>query len=233
MDKLNWTLAIDVVLALIVVWKLFQGRREGMVKKLGGLASLVGAILAGRIVSSRYTEQVAEKWIGPALDKWFQHVRESLGLEDLLENLAEILGNISLPRFLKLNVPELVSEKLGAASDSVGVAVGEASHLVAQRMASWLLFLVAFILAYALVKVIFDGVLDPIIRKLPIIGTVNAILGAALGAILGAVMAVLLLWLAFKLAPALSEPGGPLAPESVARSYLTKFVFQTFPGLFK
>ena len=69
-------------------------------------------------------------------------------------------------------------------------------------------------------------------RKLPIIGTANALLGAILGAILGALMAILLLWLAFHLLPALSEPGGILSPEGVERSFLTKFCFQTFPNLF-
>ena len=99
MDKLNWTLAVDVVLVLIVLWKLVQGRRDGMVKKLSGLAALVGSLLVGSFVSKRFAAQAAEMWLSPALDKWFQHVRESLGLEDLLENLADILRNISLPQF--------------------------------------------------------------------------------------------------------------------------------------
>ena len=41
-----------------------------------------------------------------------------------------------------------------------------------------------------------------------------------------------LLWLAFHLIPALSAPGKPLSPEGVARTYLTKFVFQQLPDLF-
>ncbi len=45
-------------------------------------------------------------------------------------------------------------------------------------------------------------------------------------------MAILLLWLAFHLLPALSEPGGPFFPENVERSLLTKFCFRTFPNLF-
>ncbi len=233
MNKLNWTLAVDVVLVLVVLWKLLQGRRDGVVKKLGGLAALVGALIAGNFVSSRYAAPAAEKWLGPALDKWFQHVRQTLGLEDLLENLAEILEGVSLPQFLKVNVVQQVTERLGIASRSVGVAVGEASQVVAQRLAGWLLFLVAAILGYALVKLIFDGILDPLIRKLPLVGAVNALLGAALGALLGAIMAVLLLWLAFHLVPALSEPGGPLSPGSVERSYVTKFCFRTFPNLFR
>ena len=232
MDKLNWTLAIDVLLALLVVWKLLQGRRDGVVRKLGGLAALVGALIAGNIVSKRFSAMAAEKWLAPALEKWFSHIRESLGLEDILDNLAEVLGGVNLPQFLKINVAEQVTEQMGAASQKVGVAVGEASQVVAQRLAGWLLFLIAADLAYAIIKLVFDGVLDPLIRKLPIIGTVNALLGAVLGAILGAVMAILLLWLAFHLLPALSEPGGPFFPENVERSLLTKFCFRTFPNLF-
>ena len=233
MDRINWTLAVDVILALVVIWKLITGRRDGMVKKLGGLAALVGALIAGDIVSKRYAALAAEKWLGPALDKWFTHVRESLGLEDLLENLADILNGISLPQFLKVNVIEQVTERLGAARSSVGVAVEEASQVVAQRLAGWLLFLVAAILAYAIVKVIFDGVLDPVIRRIPVVGGVNGLLGAVLGAIQGAMIALLLLWLAFHLLPSFSESGGPFSPECVERSFLTKFCFQTFPNLFR
>ena len=31
----------------------------------------------------------------------------------------------------------------------------------------------------------------------------------------------------------LSEPGGPLSPEAVERSFATKFCFRTFPNLFR
>ncbi len=232
MNHMNWTLAVDVVLVLLVVWKLIQGRRDGMVRKLGGLAALVGALLTGNFVSKHYAGMVSEKWLAPALEKWFTHIRESLGLEDLLENLADILQGVNLPQFLKINVAEQVTEQMGAASQRIGVAVSEASQVVALRLSGWLLFLVAAVLAYAIIKLVFDGVLDPLIRKLPIIGTVNALLGAILGALLGAVMAILLLWLAFHLVPSLSQAGGPLSPESVERSFITKFCFRTFPNLF-
>ena len=232
MNHMNWTLAVDVVLVLLVVWKLIQGRRDGMVRKLGGLAALVGALITGNFVSKNYAGLVSERWLAPALEKWFTHIRESLGLEDLLENLADILQGVNLPQFLKINVAEQVTEQMGAASQRVGVAVSEAAQVVALRLSGWLLFLVAAVLAYAIIKLVFDGVLDPLIRKLPVIGTVNALLGAILGAILGALMAILVLWLAFHLIPNLSQPGGPLSPEAVEKSFITKFCFHTFPNLF-
>ena len=167
MNNLNWTLAVDVVLVLLVVWKLLQGRRDGMVRKLGGLAALVGALITGNFVSKNYAGLVSERWLAPALEKWFTHIRESLGLEDLLENLAEILQGVNLPQFLKINVAEQVTEQMGAASQRVGVAVSEAAQVVALRLSGWLLFLVAAVLAYAIIKLLFDGVLDPLIRKLP------------------------------------------------------------------
>ncbi len=232
MDFLNWTLAVDVVLAALVVWKVLAGRSDGVVKKLGGLAALVGALFAGNLASKYFAGMVAEKWLAPALEKWFDHIRESLGMEDMLENLADILGGVNLPQFLKINVAEQVTERMGAASERIGVAVEEASMVVAQRLAGWLLFLLAAILAYAIIKLLFDGVLDPAIRKLPIVGTVNSLLGAILGFIVGAIMAILLLWLAYHLLPGLSAPGAPLSPESVEHSFLTKLLFHVFPNLF-
>lgn len=232
MDKLNWSLAIDVVLVLIVLWKLLQGRRDGVVKKLGGLVSLAAAILAGRFAMQNYAALLAERWLGPAMDKLLNHARESLGLDDLLENLTQVLNTARLPDFLKVGVPDRAAELLGGAARSAGSAVGAASQVVAQRLSGWLLFLAAAVLAYALVKICFDGVLDPAIRKLPIIGTVNGLLGAVLGAVQGVLIALLLLWLVYHLVPGLSESGGPLSPEAVQRSYVTRFCFEALPGLF-
>ena len=228
METLNWSLVVDLLLALIIIWKLVQGRRDGVVKRLGRLAALAGALLAGGYVKRSFAEQVSERWLEPGILKLLTHARESMGLEDLLVNLARILDKANLPGFLKVNVPERVAA-LGSEADSV---VEKAAKVVSLRLSEWLLFLVAAILAYAIIRICFDGILDPVIRKLPIVGSLNGLLGALLGAALGVVMAVFLLWLAFHLIPALSAPGRPLSPEGVERTYLTKFVFQQLPNLF-
>ena len=129
MDKLNWSLAVDILLACIVLWKLLQGRQEGMVKKLGSLAALAAAILAGNFVSRRYAGLVTEVWLGPAMEKLLGHARESLGLEDLLENLAQGLSSARLPDFLKVGVPERAADLMGGAMRSAGSAVGAASSV--------------------------------------------------------------------------------------------------------
>ena len=229
MDILNWSLAVDLLMALIVIWKLVQGRRDGVVRRLGRLAALVGALLAGGFAKRKFAAAVSAQWLEPGIGKLLTHARESMGLEDILVNLAKILDKARLPDFLKVEVPERVAALGNDLADSV---VEKATKVVSLRLSEWLLFLVAAILAYVLIRIVFDGILDPVIRKLPIVGALNGLLGALLGAALGVVMAVFLLWLAFHLIPALSAPGKPLSPEGVARTYLTKFVFQQLPDLF-
>ena len=232
MDKLNWSLAVDVLLACIVLWKLLQGRQDGMVKKLGSLAALVAAIVAGNLVSRRYAGLVTDVWLGPAMEKLLGHARESLGLEDLVENLAQVLSSARLPDFLKAGVPDRAADLMSGALRATESAVSAASTVVAQRLSGWLLFVASAVLAYAIVKIVFDGILDPVIRRLPIIGGVNRLLGMVLGAIQGALIALLLLWLAVHLVPSLTAPGGVLSPESVQHSFLTRFCFEALPGLF-
>ena len=229
MDKLNWTLTVDLVLVLIVLLKLAQGRRDGVIKRLGRLAALVGALLTGGFVKREFAEEVAQQWLEPSIGKLLTHARETLGLEDLLINLTRILDKANLPGFLKARVPERVAEMGSELATSV---VGRATQVVSLRLSQWLLFLVGAVLAYTVIRIVFDGILDPVIRKLPIVGSVNRLLGALLGAALGAVMAVFLLWLAFHLIPSLSAPGAPLSPEKVEGAYVTRFLFKNLPNLF-
>ena len=229
MNALNWTLAVDLLLVLIVLWKLLQGRRDGVIGRLGRLAALAGALLAGGFAKRQFAAAVSSQWMEPGIGRLLTHAREALGLEDLLDNLARILDKARLPDFLKARVPERVAEMGSELADS---AVGKASQVISLRRSQWLLFLVAAILAYTLIRIVFDGILDPVIRKLPIVSSLNGLLGALLGAALGAIMAVFLLWLAYHLIPSLSAPGAPLSPEKVEGSWVTGFIFRKLPGLF-
>ena len=228
MDNLNWTLIIDIVILLILLWKVLQGRQQGVVKRLGGLASLVCAIIGGRIVRDSFADRVSNLLL-PKITDLLTHARESLGLSDLLENLTEILKNAQLPAFLKTNIAESVTTRAGEALDS---AVSAAAELISQRLSEWLLFLLAAAIIYVVVKLIFDGVLDPVIRKLPIVKNVNRLLGAVLGLVSGILLAGLLLWLGYHLLPDLSADGGPLSAAAVAKSWVIRLYFQLFPALF-
>lgn len=229
MGFLNWSMAVDLVLALLILWKLLQGRSQGVVQKLGGLAALLCALWSGRFAMTTFSAQVSERWLLPLITRLLEKAKDSLGLADLLENLAGILSGSGLPAFLKTDVVDAAAQKLEEAGAS---AVQSAAGVVAERLAAWLLFLVAAAVVFGLVRLIFNGILDPVIRRIPIVRGVNSLLGAVLGAAVGVILAGLLLALVYKLAPGLSAPGGILAPESVEKTWVTKLYFQLLPKVF-
>ena len=75
MDRLNWSLAIDLIMAVIIVWMLLKGRADGVVKKLGGLLSLAVGMLLGKAAKAQYAELVAERWLTPAIGRLLTHAR--------------------------------------------------------------------------------------------------------------------------------------------------------------
>jgi len=231
MDNLNWSLAIDAVIVLILLFHFFKGRRDGVVKKIGSLASLAAGLALGGYSKNAYAETVAARWVQPAIQRGLERARQTLGLEDLMENLQEILNGTGLPGFLKAGAVAETMDKFGLSLGSSGVS--DTSSVIAARLSGWLLFLVGAVLAYIVVKVVFVGVCDPVIRNLPVIDKINGFMGAVLGLVQGVLLALVLLWLVYHLVPGLSQPGGPLSPEAVAESYVTRYAFRLFPNLFK
>ena len=230
MDKITPSLIIDVVLGLILLWKVLQGWSQGVVKRLGGLVSVLLGILGGRIVRDRFAAQVSSALLLPKVTQVLEHARESIGVSDLLENLKEILNSAKLPLFAKLDVAEGLMTRAGEAIDS---AVTSAAEVISQRLSEWLLFLLAAVVICLLLKLIFNGILDPVIRKLPIIKWLNRLLGMVVGLISGIVVVGLVLWLVYHLMPAFTESGHILSEEAIAGSWIASKYFARFPALFQ
>lgn len=230
MDKITPSLIMDVILGLILLWKLLQGWSQGVIKRLSGLVSALLGILGGRIVRDRFAAQISSALLLPRVTKVLEHARESIGVSDLLDNLSEILNNVWLPAFAKLDVVEGLMSRAGASIDS---ATGAAAEIISQRLSEWLLFIVAALVIYILLKIIFNGVLNPVIRKLPIVKWLNKLLGLAVGLISGIVVVGLVLWLVYHLMPAFTESGHILSEEAVAGSWIASKYFARFPALFR
>ena len=197
---MNITLGIaaDVVLLIIILWKVVSGVRSGAVRMLGGLVSLGCGIVGGRLLSSIFAETVAERLLFPSIHDILNRAMDNLGVADLLENLSGILENANLPDFLKSDVLEQAAERLREAGST---AVTNAAEVIAQRLAGLILFLLGLVLVTLLVRVFFNGVLDPVISNLPILGGTNRLLGGLLGAAQGILLAGLLLFLVYRLLP--------------------------------
>ncbi len=232
LERLNPGLIVDAVIAVIILFKLLQGRSEGAVKKLGRLAALVCAIFGADYIRDAFARELAEKYVRPFVYDRLSEQLDRLGLSDAVENLSALFDRLRLPQFLQSSVAERVGEESAGLGSSVGTAVSSASSIIAERVAGWLLLIAGFAVVYLVIKLLFDGMLDPVIRKLPLANRANSLLGAILGAVIGAILAGLLLVIVHTLAPSLSVGGKPLfSPEAVEKTYLLKLYFRALPGL--
>jgi len=231
---LNSGILVDVVLAVIILWKLISGIRNGAVRMIGGLVSLGCGIYGGGLLRSMFSEVVAKRWLEPGIRKVLDTAMNSLGLSDILENLDSlnsILDTSRLPGFLKLNVLEQVKERLSSGGESF---MANAAEVVSQRLAGLILFLLGLVLITLLVRILFNGVVDPVISGLPVLNEANRFLGAVLGAVLGILIAGLVLALCYRLLPVFSQKAGSIfSDQSIQGSYIMKLYFRFFPRAFR
>ncbi len=131
--------------------------------------------------------------------------------------------NMKLPVFLQSSV----SEQVASANNGINTAIGSAATIIAERLTGWLLFAIGFAAIYLILKLIFDGMLDPLIRKIPIMNSLNSLIGAVLGALIGIVTVGLLLVVLYIFVPSLhTGEDALLSPQTVEASYILKLYFR-------
>ncbi len=219
----------DIIIAVVLLLYILVGRSQGVVRKISGLVSLVLAVLGGKIAQKSLSPLVSERWLRSVVGDLLEHARASIGAEDMVDRLGDILAESKLPDFLKTGVLDKVTEKLSSTLDSV---VGEATVVIADRLSQWLVFIAAALIIYIVVKLLFNVLLEPIIDGIGPLKACNHLLGAVLGGLTGLVVIGIVLLLVYKLFPALSAENGLLSSALVEKSFLTKFYFHAFPKLF-
>jgi uncharacterized membrane protein required for colicin V production len=228
---LNAGILVDVVLLAIIVWKLISGIRNGAVRMIGGLVSLGCGIYAGGLIRNLFAETVAQRWLVPAIRNVLDTAMNRLGLADIPTDLRSILDESKLPGFLKLDVLEQAAERI---QEYGATAVTNATELIAQRIAGWLLFIIGLLVVTLLVRLLFRAVLEPLIDQLPLVGSVNHLLGGILGGVFGILIAGLLLCVCSWLLPGLWDKAGEIfSAETVRKSLLMKLYYQLLPGVFR
>jgi uncharacterized membrane protein required for colicin V production len=233
LKNLNPGLAVDALIFLLILYKLLQGRSEGGVRKLGRLAALVCAIFGAYYISKTFAKTLSERYVQPFIYNKLSEQMDKLGLTDAVENLKTLFDNLKLPQFLENSVAEQVSSETSEVSSSFNTAVTSASSIISERITSWLLLIIGFAVIYVIIKLLFDGMLDPVIRKIPVVNQTNSLIGAIFGGITGVLLAGLLLVIIYKLVPSLSSGENAIfSPETVESTYLLKLYFKALPGVF-
>jgi Colicin V production protein. len=193
----------------------------------------VCAIFGAEYIKEAFAKTLSGRFVQPFIFNKLSEQLEKLGLTDAVENLTALFNNLKLPQFLQNSVAEQVAGETAGANSAIDTAVTSASLIIAERVTGWLLLILSFIVIYMLIKLLFDGMLDPVIRKLPLVSQANSLLGAVLGGATGVLLAGLLLVIIYKLVPSLSAGENSIfAPKTVESTYLLKLYFKALPGVF-
>ncbi len=210
-------LMFDALIILIILLRTYRGAVRGFFLALSSAVAIIGGLVGGLWIADRYSASLLRSVLMPWVDKMFG---PDIQVPDSVAKLTELLEHVKLPAFLTTGVPQ---EAMSRASEAGSGLLGAAKELIALRGAEIIVFVCSFFLIFAVIKLLLHGL--NLLFRLPVIGTINRILGALFGGVSGVLVAAVLLAAAYYFFPSLSVSGGVLSPESLEKTYITKYFF--------
>lgn len=220
-------LIADIIIAVIIIFKLVGGWRKGFVRAFSGLIAMICASFGSMAAKDWLSPYISDSLLLPSVKNFFS-TRLGMGSGAISSQVDSFLENIRLPQFTKGILSEKITEKIAQTGSGLLQAAAETVSL---KLSEILVFAVCFIIIYFVVRALIR-LLDKTVFKVPVIRQCNKLLGAVIGLLAGAVIAFVLLTVAYMFFPILSQEGAILSPESVSHAYLVKLYFETFPGVF-
>lgn len=231
-----FSIILDLIaLAVFVSW-VISGYKKGFLKTIVLAVGTFVALLAAFWLSGWLADLIFANFIrGPVL----QNITDTLsGLSDTTSVSAAIpIVVAALPSFI-LN-PMLaqygsqeamiseIQKNAGETLSSVGITITDTVVApVVTMLLQLVLCLLIFIVCVIIIKIIAKAM--GAVRKIPLVGTVNAVLGAVVGALQG-ILVLLLLGLVGNIIISLSGNAlGWFNTEIIGKSFIYQFFFQFF-----
>ncbi len=164
-------LIIDAVVALLLLFFIWRGKRRGLIKTVAGIFVIVIAFSLAGFLANKTAEPIAERFVSPAVSDFLtpktENVENSLDFKNML---------------VKIGVPEKLSESI-VSSSPFGELLSNATKTLSQKLTYALLYLVYFILLVLILKLLvklIDRIFD-----LPVLNFINSLGGLITGAIFG------------------------------------------------
>ena len=199
---MNW--AIDGVLVLIVAFSVWHGYKNGFIRGIFGLLSIVVAIYGANLAATTYSGEFSgmlEPFVGGVVDKAVTKVINTGGATPsrpgaaLLKEQAKNVYDVSYAALRDIGVSaeasKQIAEKVKGELETVGQVMADT---LTQKLCQALSFIAVFAIAFILIAIIF-AVIGNILNlafTLPGIDGVNRIIGLVLGLAKGALIVVVL-----------------------------------------
>ena len=221
-------LALDLAVVGIVAFCGWRGYKNGLIRGVFGIVSLVISLFLANVIAAAYSEEFVDMlkpFVGGVVDSAIVELMEEeeedehdiSGYEDESDSFITTytaLRRIGLPESPSARIAELATES----GDSEGMPAGILSDFVADKLSSVLAFVAVFGIAFILLAIVFAviGNLVGFIFSLPGLKIIDIIAGALLGIAKGLIIVLTL--------AAVVRYAGLIAPETIDGTSALKYI---------
>ena len=203
------SLAIDIILAIIIILPVILGIKRGFVKTVMGLVSVLIAICASYILTPYLSplcrDKIVEPYMRTPVESQIESMLDASGETfdtESLENLSEIPDVVkNICDTFGIDIQDIKSnEEIDKQSPDQSIS-DHITELILSRTAYIIAFISVFIAAAIVLRII--TIILCAICKMPILNSINRIAGAVFGFCFGGISAFVIAKLLILLLPTL------------------------------
>lgn len=228
------SLAIDIILAVIIILPVILGIKRGFVKTVMGLVSVLIAICASYILTPYLSplcrDKIVEPYIRTPVESQIESMLDASGETfdtESLENLSEIPDVVkNICDTFGIDIQDIKSnEEIDKQSPDQSIS-DHITELILSRTAYIIAFISVFIAAAIVLRII--TIILCAICKMPILNSINRIAGAVFGFCFGGISAFVIAKLLILLLPTLVSVNPELFGGAAEQSVLLKLIGNLF-----
>ena len=228
------SLAIDIILAIIIILPVILGIKRGFVKTVMGLVSVLIAICASYILTPYLSplcrDKIVEPYMRTPVESQIESMLDASGETfdtESLENLSEIPDVVkNICDTFGIDIQDIKSnEEIDKQSPDQSIS-DHITELILSRTAYIIAFISVFIAAAIVLRII--TIILCAICKMPILNSINRIAGTVFGFCFGGISAFVIAKLLILLLPTLVSVNPELFGGAAEQSVLLKLIGNLF-----
>lgn len=228
------SIAIDIILAIIIILPVILGIKRGFVKTVMGLVSVLIAICASYILTPYLSplcrDKIVEPYMRTPVESQIESMLDASGETfdtESLENLSEIPDVVkNICDTFGIDIQDIKSnEEIDKQSPDQSIS-DHITELILSRTAYIIAFISVFIAAAIVLRII--TIILCAICKMPILNSINRIAGAVFGFCFGGISAFVIAKLLILLLPTLVSVNPELFGGAAEQSVLLKLIGNLF-----
>ena len=215
------TLIIDLSIIAIIVFCTWRGYKNGLIRGVFGVVTLIVALIIANIVAAAYADDITDvmqPFVGGVVDSTINEIidDDEIEYEPIDHEIDTTEFKIAYTALRRIGLPEASAVNI---SEYAAGAVAEASliDLVSDKLTSLLAYVALFGIAFLLIAIVFAviGNLISFVFSLPGLKLIDTIAGIAFGFIKGFIIVLTL--------AAIVRYFGLLAISTVEKTSVLKF----------